>query len=98
MLRHAGFRVAGRRPLLSRGVNPREQISRGTKILCVQKRLRGNAATLAMMWDNTRPVMGINPIHIMNEGSFTLLLVMAPRIGRPPVSSPRFATATMEGL
>src|SRR5215472_3833124 len=27
-----------------------------------------------MMWDNTRPVKGINPIHIMNEGSFTLLL------------------------
>jgi len=51
-----------------------------------------------MMWDNTRPVMGINPIHVMNEGSFTLLLVFTAPIGRVPALSLRFATATMEGL
>jgi hypothetical protein len=53
-----------------------------------------------MMWDNTRPVKGINPIHIMNEGSFTLLLVFAHGFsgGARPHMSPRFATATLEGL
>lgn len=30
------------------------------------------------MWDNTRPMKGINSIHVMNEGSFTLLLAFAP--------------------
>jgi hypothetical protein len=53
-----------------------------------------------MMWDNTRPVKGINPIHIMNEGSFTLLLVLA--LGFSACArlqmSPRFATATLEDL
>src|SRR5579859_1982298 len=35
------------------------------------------------MWDNTRPMKGINAIHVMNEPSFTALLVSEPAVRRP---------------
>src|SRR6185437_14461483 len=64
------------------------------------KRLLVYRSTGPMMWDNTRPMKGINSIHVMNEGSFTLLLAFAP--GSPGSAghkiSPRFATATHGGF
>jgi hypothetical protein len=62
------------------------------------------------MWDNTRPMKGISAIHIVNEQSFTALLMFAQ--GRRqlfPLGSRHvpvvcvlglalFPTATLEGL
>jgi hypothetical protein len=53
-----------------------------------------------MMWDNTRPMKGINPIHVMNECSFTVLLVARRQQSRAqaPLMPLLFPTATLEGL
>jgi hypothetical protein len=54
-----------------------------------------------MMWDNTPPMKGINPIHTMNEHSFTFLLTMTFTYKRThaPVNLPTLRhKAYLEGL